>query len=900
MTDSTAPTDATAAQLHRAGQLSRYARRLLANPPRLFDPAQVSRPLDRDGVRRLLGDAHGKGEQILHQRLRHVRQAVLLQIIARDLNGLAGLDEVLATITALAEECLRFALAELTAPAEQSHGVPLGARSGTPQKLVVVGMGKLGGEELNVSSDIDLVLLYPEDGETAAARPISNQEYFTRLARRLIAALEQYTEDGLVFRVDTRLRPYGDSGPLVMSYDMLETYLHSQGREWERYAWVKARVLTEPVELELETIVAGFVYRRHLDYSAIASLRELHAQIRAEVTRRDLHDNVKLGPGGIREIEFIAQLFQLVRGGHDPALRLRSTRAALRELERVRILPSDAVADLQSAYAFLRNLEHRLQYLDDQQTQQMPAGEEEREMVARAMGCADYAGLVAALNPHRERVTRQFEAVFADKSAAESVHPLSAVWLGQVTEEVGVATLSGLGFRHPQTVLERMRSVREGQLYRRMAASTQARVDRLVPHMIEAAAATEHPDEALERLAKVLEAIGRREAYFALLLEFPSALGRLATLVAASPWATDYLAGHPMLLDELISSQAFEAPDWPGLRERLRSELDHDDGNTERQMDALRHFKQVQTMRLLVQDLAGTLPLETLSDHLSDLACVILGQVLRLAWKGVRTRHREEPRFAIIGYGKLGGKELGYASDLDLIFLYEDDHPDAAENYARLAQRINTWLTSFTAAGVLYETDLRLRPDGASGLLVSRFEAFGEYQRTKAWTFEHQALTRARFVAGDADIGRAFEALRIDLLRLPRDLRKLAQEITAMRQKMLDRHPNRSGLFDVKHDRGGIIDVEFCVQYLVLGYSHVHAELTGNIGNLALLKLAGQLGLIPAALADAAHASYREFRRLQHQVRLQGETYARVPREKTAGLVEPVRLLWATVFGPER
>ena len=385
--------------------------------------------------------------------------------------------------------------------------------------------------------------------------------------------------------MDTRLRPYGDSGPLVMSFDMLETYLHSQGREWERYAWVKARVLTEPAERELDTIVAGFVYRRHLDYSAIASLRELHAQIRAEVTRRDLHDNVKLGPGGIREIEFIAQLFQLVRGGHDPSLRLRPTRAALRELERVRILPSDAVADLQSAYAFLRNLEHRLQYLDDQQTQQLPAGEEEREMVANAMNCADYAGLMAALNPHRERVTRQFEAVFADKSAAQTVHPLSAIWLGQVPEEVGVANLSGLGFRHPQAVLERMRMVREGQLYRRMAASTQARVDRLVPHMIEAAATTEHPDETLERLAKVLEAIGRREAYFALLLEFPSALSRLATLVAASPWAADYLARHPMLLDELISSQAFEAPDWPSLRERLRAELDRDDGNTERQMD---------------------------------------------------------------------------------------------------------------------------------------------------------------------------------------------------------------------------------------------------------------------------------------------------------------------------
>ena len=356
------------------------------------------------------------------------------------------------------------------------------------------------------------------------------------------------------------------------------------------------------------------------------------------------------------------------------------------------------------------------------------------------------------------------------------------------------------------------------------------------------AARYDHPGQTLERLARVLESIGRRESYLALLLEYPAALERLAALAAASPWAADYLSRHPMLLDELISPQAFEAPDWTLLRAQLVRELDEADGNTERQMELLRHFKQVQTLRLLAQDLAGTLPLETLSDHLSDLACVILGQVLRLAWAGLRTRHRETPRFAIIGYGKLGGKELGYASDLDLIFLYDDDHPEAAENYARLAQRINTWLTSFTPAGVLYETDLRLRPDGASGLLVSGFDAFEEYQRTKAWTFEHQALTRARFVAGEADIGKRFEALRIEILRMPRDPAQLREEVTTMRSKMLEGHPNPSGLFDIKHDRGGIVDVEFVVQYLVLGYAHRYAELTGNIGNLALLKLAGAAG----------------------------------------------------------
>jgi glutamate-ammonia-ligase adenylyltransferase len=399
----------------------------------------------------------------------------------------------------------------------------------------------------------------------------------------------------------------------------------------------------------------------------------------------------------------------------------------------------------------------------------------------------------------------------------------------------------------------------------------------------------------------VVESIGRRESYLALLLEYPSALDRLAALAGASPWASDYLARHPILLDELISPQAFEAPDWAALAQRLHAELAALEGNMEQQMDRLRHFKQVLTLRLLTQDLAGTLPLETLSDHLSDLACLILREVLGLCWAGLRTRHRDEPRFAVIGYGKLGGKELGYASDLDLIFLYDDDHPDAPEIYARLAQRMNTWLGSFTAAGVLYETDLRLRPDGASGLLVSRLDAFSDYQRGKAWVFEHQALSRARFVAGDGAIGRRFEALREEILRLPRDPAKLREDVTQMRARMLEGHPNASGLFDIKHDRGGIVDVEFAVQYLVLAHAHRHPELTGNIGNLALLKLAARLGLVGADVADAAHHSYREFRRMQHSLRLQGEAYARVPREgPLPALIEGVERLWAEVFTGER
>jgi glutamate-ammonia-ligase adenylyltransferase len=890
-------------QLERASQASRYLQRQLAHPPACFDPAALERPLSEELLRALLQLPPDADESRLAHTLRQARQATMMQVIARDLSGAADLAEVMRSVTWLAEHCVALAARRLHAILAEARGEPIGADTGRPQRLLVLGMGKLGGCELNVSSDIDLIFLYDEDGQTAGPRPLSNHEFFTRLGRKLINALSELTADGFVFRVDMRLRPYGDSGPLVMSLRMLENYLLTQGREWERYAWVKAREVAgapETAIAALEALTAPFVYRRHLDFSAIASLRDLHAQIRAEVARRELHDNIKLGPGGIREIEFTAQVFQLIRGGRDSGLRVRPTLAALDALAARGLLPAQAAEELKSAYVFLRNLEHRVQYLDDQQTQMLPASPADRALLAQSMGFEDERAFSAALERHRGNVSRHFEAVFAGDSRSIT-HPLAAIWTGQISEADARARLTALGYTQPDEVLQRLRALHESAAYRRMAASTQARVDRLVPRLLEAAAAHPPAGPALDRLIGVVESIGRRESYLALLLEYPAALERLAGLVGASPWASEYLARHPILLDELISPQAFDAPDWPALEARLRAELDALAGSTEQQLDRLRHFKQVQTLRLLTQDLAGTLPLETLSDHLSDLACLILRQVLRLCWAGLRTRHRDEPRFAVIGYGKLGGKELGYASDLDLIFLYDDDHPDAPEVYARLSQRLNTWLTSFTPAGVLYETDLRLRPDGAAGLLVSRLDAFDEYQRGKAWPFEHQALTRARFAAGDAQIGRRFEALREEILRLPRDPAKLRAEVADMRARMAAGHPNPTALFDVKHDRGGIVDVEFCVQYLVLAYAQRYPELTGNIGNLALLKLAARLGLLGGSVADAAHHSYREFRRMQHALRLQGERYARVPRAgPVSALIEAVERLWAEVFGPRR
>jgi glutamate-ammonia-ligase adenylyltransferase len=563
-----------------------------------------------------------------------------------------------------------------------------------------------------------------------------------------------------------------------------------------------------------------------------------------------------------------------------------------------RLLTESAVAELTSAYVFLRKLEHRLQYLDDQQTHALPR-EEDRELIAESMGHASYAAFQNELERHRERVTHHFNAIFASASPAHE-DALAAVWQHAASgagDEQVAGLLTKLGYVEPDDVLRRLSAFKSSARYRQMPAVSQARLERLVPRTIETAAVHANRGATVERMLELLESVSRRESYLALLEQYPHALARVAELMSASPWAAQYLTQHPILLDELLDTRTlYEAPEWSVLTAAVRAELADAEGDTEKQMDVLRHFKHVQTMRLLAQDLAGTLPLEKLSDHLSDLACEILKIVIELAWQGVRQRHRETPAFAVVGYGKLGGKELGYASDLDLVFLYDDAAPEAPENYARLARRMNHWLTSMTSAGVLYETDLRLRPDGASGLLVSPLESFSEYQARHAWMWEHQARTRARFVAGDARMGAAFEAIRIAVLRERRDRVTLRNAVIEMRGKMLDAHPNPTALFDLKHDRGGIIDVEFIVQYLVLGHSHEHAALTGNIGNLALLKLAARLGLVPQDAALAAHDAYRRFRQLQHSLRLQGERYARIEPEAVRNDVAAVRALWSTVL----
>jgi len=819
---------------------------------------------------------------------------------ARDLTGSADLAEVTATWSTLAEVSLAAALDFHHAALAARHGEPRDEH-GQPQQMIVVGMGKLGGGELNVSSDIDLIYLYPEEGDTAAdeagaaIKPISNHEFFVRLGRKLTAALSEATADGYVFRVDLRLRPWGDSGPFAMGFAMLEDYLVAQGRPWERYAWIKARPLTGGRHDELMAIVRPFVFRKYLDFGAFAAIRDLHVQIRREVARREMADNIKLGPGGIREIEFTAQVYQLIRGGRIAALQQRPTLTVLGELVKNELMTADAQQELAAAYDFLRRLEHRLQYLDDAQTQQLPEDAESQAMLAEAMNFPDYAALLAALERHRNKVTRHFEQMFAAPQTDQVSHPLTAVCCGTADAESTRALLENAGYDDPQRVLTTLDALHQHTA--RLAESTQLRLNALLPPALEVIGSQPDPMATLERFTALVQSIARRSTYLALLAEYPAALRQLVRLLAASPWAAQVLTLQPQLLDELISPQSLmSVPDWAQLAAQLRDELDAHPGDTEAQMDALRRFKQVQTLRLLAQDVAGRLTLEALSDHLSFLADGLLAETLARCWAGLKTRHREEPRFAVIGYGKLGGKELGYASDLDLVFLYDDADERAQEIYARLTQRINTWLGTLTPAGILYETDLRLRPDGAAGLLVSSTEAFRDYQLHHAWVWEHQALTRARFVCGDAAIGEVFEALRREVLGAPRDAAKLREEVLAMREKMHAGHVNDSELFDLKHDSGGIVDVEFCVQYLVLRHCNAHPELADNVGNIALLLRAGAAGLVPVELAQAAADAYRELRRQQHAIKLSGAEYARVPLADVASVRDTVKALWRQVM----
>lgn len=834
-----------------------------------------------------------ENEEELAKQLRILRRHVLAQIMTRDMARLSDLAEVTRTITEFADFAVNTALSFSYQYYTDMYGTPIGHYTQQPQFLSVVAMGKAGGFELNVSSDIDLIFIYPEKGSTNGKRERTNQEFFTKVGQKVIALLDEITADGQVFRVDMRLRPDGDSGALVCSETALEQYLVTQGREWERYAWCKGRVVT-PYPNDIQAIVRPFVFRKYLDYNAYQAMRDLHRQIRQEVQKRGMTENVKLGAGGIREVEFIAQIFQMIRGGQNRTLQLKGTQETLHKLAELTILPYEVVDKLLSAYVFLRDVEHRLQYWDDQQTQMLPENESQQNLLAQSMGFADWQAFSGCLNEHRTFVNQVFNDVLGAESANDESHELADIWHNLPDDSnMVMQKLADLGFQAAHELTEKLIQLKQSNKYRQLSTQAQHRLDNLIPRVVEVAAAGENIDATLLRLLGFLESVSRRSSYLAFLQQHSAPLKKVADLMSQSAWLAEYLRLHPILLDELLAVQLMQPIDWEQVSRELSGSLNACGDDTEEKMDVLRHFQHAQIFHLTVQDLAGMWTVEALSDELSHLADAVLMHTLQHAWQNVPKRHLDSPKFAIIAYGKLGGKELGYASDLDLVYLYDDDFSESVDIYSKLSRRLTTWLSGSTGAGMLYDVDLRLRPNGDAGFLAHSVAAFEKYQHEQAWTWEHQALTRARFICGDTQIGAKFENIRREILTQNRDKSKLKQEIIGMREKMFATHPPVDD--NVKYARGGVVDVEFIVQYLVLSQSQYEPKLLENYGNIALLKIAAECGLIDKNLAENCATAYRHYRQIQHNKNLRDWKRAEV-NEELLQYYDYVRKLWEQVF----
>lgn len=875
-----------------------------------------------------------KDTEKLADSLRLLRREVLLTLIARDATGLAQYEEVVKTMTDLAQLAVSQTVRVHALALSERFGIPT-SESGVPQDFLVVGMGKLGGQELNVSSDIDLVFVYDEQGRCRPTescpnprRELSNAEFFERLSKKVIAALSDISGAGFVFRVDMRLRPNGDSGPIVISNDMLEEYLYVQGREWERFAWLKGRVINEPVFTDQQTfnqqvknlydVVRPFVFRRYVDFNAISALSNLHKLIRSETQRReagkDLGIDVKLGRGGIREIEFITQTFQVIRAGREPQLRVRGTLEALMILEKMGVLKFEQVMRLKDAYIFLRNLEHAIQYVDDQQTHRLPSEVDAQNQIAALLGLKREE-MINQLMLIREYVASVFNGIFQveEKTAEDDDWPQGwAIGFAQAHDALAERLLK-MGYENATYCAERVLGLMGSKFLAVQTEAARARMAQLVKRVCQLSLQLAADDKSVAsdviftRFIALLEVIAGRSTYVSLLVQYPQVCEKVAMVLKTSAWAADYLTAHPIVLDELLDERIseldnFSPVDWSGWQDDLWEKLREAEGDQETQMNLLRDAHHGAVFKLLMADLEGRFTVERLADQLSALADAVLEMVITLAWQTIASRHCDVPKFAVIAYGKLGGKELSYASDLDLIYLYDDPSQEASKNYTRLVRRMMSWLTVQTSSGILFDVDLRLRPNGENGLVVSSLEMFKRYQRnedgTGAWPWEHQALTRARFCAGDREIGMAFEKEREAILRLPRDKEKVFKDVSDMRERMLEGHPNTSDLFDVKHDRGGMVDVEFAVQAMVLAYSHEHPELVNNFGNILLLEMAARAGLIPQDLAQKCVSIYRNYRFIQRKHRLEfGSGAVRVERAEQQDNINAVLELWKSVFG---
>ena len=919
--------------------VQRIRRRYAAERPLLPAGAPVRETLQA-GLNALL--ASGLGTTAA---LRVLRQLTLERLAVLDCEQGASLAVITRAMTELAELALDVACQLAFAELDALHGAPL-AMGGEPPaagnppparaQLWVIGMGKLGARELNVSSDIDLIYVYDEDGETAGNESgrnrISNHEYFGKAVKHIHNTIGEVTEHGQVFRVDLALRPNGNSGPSAVSASALEAYFLVQGREWERFAWLKSRVVApsgcvgDGNASALRLLVLPFVFRKYLDYSVFDALRNLHRQIREHAAKRAAGNpgranDVKLSRGGIREIEFTVQLLQVVRGGQFPELRTRPTLDALARLARAQLMPQATAEALSEAYVFLRQVEHRVQYLDDQQTHTLPTRDDDLAWLAASMGCANLCEFLHALDAHRETVAQEFDTLLGGAGAGQCKGKGCAN--GRSASDDLARVLPQL----PTALAERVGLWIEQPRFLALREDARVRLVRLIERTGAWLDEGRVSEDACLRMADWIEPLFRRESYLALLQERPAVHERLLRLLGAARWPARYLLKHPGVIDELAGlrmlNERFNAEQFEQeLASRLVALQSTGEDDEEELLNLLRRAHHAEVFRTLARDLEGKLTVEEVADDLSALADAVLRVSARWCWARMKQRHRESPRIAIIAYGKLGGKELGYGSDLDIVFVYEDEDENASEIYATFVRKLITWLTVKTGEGDLYEIDTALRPNGNAGLLVTSFDAFERYQLQRgtntAWTWEHQAMTRARFVMeGEASgpgpaaqpdqpaeahpkpsLRERFNAVREAVITAERDHAALANEVRAMRLKIRSARPVRGELFDVKHSAGGMVDVEFAVQYLVLAHSRDHPELRPNLGNTKLLRIAEAAGLLPEGMGEAASMAYRELRILQHRARLD-ETTTQIDKTRVQAAAAVVRTLWLQVLGAE-
>lgn len=879
----------------------------------------------------LLADmlASCENDKDLDRQLRLYRRRMMMRIVWRDFNRLADWNETTNDMSYLAEVVVQQAIAFHYAQLSQSWGTPTGKHSGEAQQLLVLGMGKLGGFELNVSSDIDLIFAYPQSGTTQGGRKEqSNQEFFNRLGQRVIKSIDAHTADGFVFRVDMRLRPYGQSGALVLNFDSLEEYYQTQGREWERYAMIKARVIAGPEDkaAELMHMLRPFTYRRYIDFSAIEALRDMKGLINREVARKGMSADVKLGAGGIREVEFIVQAFQLIRGGRDERLQTREVMTLLPLLESEGLMPEGVGQTLMDAYVFLRNTEHAIQGYQDKQTQALPVDAKDGERLAWVMGFESWDVFINQLDEHRNNVNQEFHAVVADSAENEDqesddLSRWRPLWLDDLCQEDFVGQLSERGFADAEAVAKSLCDLKKSRALLTMQAEGRARLDALMPKLLMLLSERDEQADTLSRILVLIEAVARRTAYLLLLVENPNALKQLVRLCGASPWIADQLARHPALLDELLDQRSlYNPPDLAALRDELRQEVlrvGWDD--LEGQMETLRYFRMAHALRVAAAEVSGALPLMKVSDYLTWIAEVIIEHVQALAWEQMIVRHGKpsrvegepEPEFIVVGYGKMGGIELGHGSDLDLVFIHnasskgytDGDKPlDNQTFYTRMGQKMIHILNTQTISGQLYEVDMRLRPSGNSGMLVSSLAAFEKYQRNEAWTWEHQALVRARVVAGGERLAREFEALRLNILCQQREKQKLVEDVVSMREKMREHLGTQGGeeekasKFHLKQDAGGIVDIEFLVQYAVLSQAAEHPQVAHWTDNIRILGDLHSQGLMSAEQSDALIEAYKTFRSESHRLALQQQKNA-VSADMFVEQRQQVQAIWAEWLG---